>query len=176
MNTLKLTNQQYAEKINYTALINCYMREFTNWSRYLGIPKYDESLASYLVTTSDRLHIRFDFTAIGFEVYAPLKFYADSGRHLFNFPVIERNIATDVINPINIYRFMELAIQFSAEEFPDADTVIVNQRLTNSVENIEAFLSYFKQNGKPVNFAKMREGQGFSFGVPVYEVKKFIDK
>ncbi len=27
-----------------------------------------------------------------------------------------------------------------------------------------------------VNFAKMREGQGFSFGVPVYEVKKFIDK
>ena len=153
LDSIKL--QQISEETNFNALLNSYCREFTNWSRYIGIPKYDEALANYLVTTNDRLHIRFDFTAIGFEVYAPLKFYADSGRHLFNFPVIERNTDTDAINPITIYRFMELAIQFSAQEFGAVDADLVKKRLANSIENLEAFLSFFKQNGKPVNFAKM---------------------
>lgn len=147
--------QQISEETNFNALLNSYCREFNNWNRYLGIPKYDEPLANYLVTKPDRLHIRFDFTAIGFEVYAPLKFYADSGRHVFNFPIIERNVATDVISPISIYRFMELAIQFSVEAFPNVDAGLVKQRLANSVENLEAFLSFFKQNGRPANFAKM---------------------
>lgn len=153
LDSIKL--QQISEETNFNALLNSYCREFTNWSRYTGIPKYDESLANYLVTTSDRLHIRFDFTAIGFEVYAPLKFYADSGRHVFNFPVIERNVDTDAINPITIYRFMEMATQFSAQEFTAVDAGLVKQRLANSIENLEAFLSFFKKNGKPVNFAKM---------------------
>jgi len=65
MNTLKLTNQQYAEKINFTALINCYMREFTNWSRYLGIPKYDIAIAQNIRKTPTNLHIRIDFSSIG---------------------------------------------------------------------------------------------------------------
>jgi hypothetical protein len=139
-NTLDSTKlQQISEETNFNALLNSYCREFNNWSRYVGVPKYDESLANYLFTTTDRLHISFDFTNIGFEVYAPLKFYADSGRHVFNFPVIERNIDTDTINPISIYRFMELAVQFSAEEFPDVDAGLVKQRLANSVENLEAF-------------------------------------
>jgi len=156
MNTLDSTSlQQISEETNFNALLNSYCREFNNWSRYAGIPKYDAPLAAYLVNRTDRLHIRFDFSSIGSEVYAPLKFYADSGRHVFNFPVIERNIATDAINPISIFRFMELAIQFSAEEFPNASAALVNERLTNSVENLELFLNYFKQNGKPVNFAKM---------------------
>ncbi|MEH3115549.1 IucA/IucC family protein, partial [Pedobacter terrae] len=155
-NTLDSTRlQQISEETNFNALLNSYCREYTNWSRYIGIPKYDEPLASYLVTTNDRLHIRFDFTAIGFEVYAPLKFYADSGRHVFNFPVIERNIDTDAINQVTIYRFMELAMQFSKQEFGTIDADLVTQRLANSVENLEAFLLFFKQNGKPVNFAKM---------------------
>lgn len=155
-NTLDSTKlQQISEETNFNALLNSYCREFSNWSRYIGIPKYDEPLANYLITTTDRLHIRFDFTAIGFEVYAPLKFYADSGRHVFNFPIIERNVDTDAINPITIYRFMELAIQVSDQEFGAVDADLVNQRLANSIENLETFLSYFKQNGKPVNFAKM---------------------
>ncbi|WP_406826024.1 GNAT family N-acetyltransferase [Pedobacter sp. KACC 23697] len=155
-NTLDSTKlQQISEETNFNALLNSYCREFSNWSRYIGIPKYDEPLANYLITTTDRLHIRFDFTAIGFEVYAPLKFYADSGRHVFNFPIIERNVDTDAINPITIYRFMELAIQVSNQEFGAVDADLVKKRLANSIENLETFLSFFKQNGKPVNFAKM---------------------
>ncbi len=155
-NTLDLIKlQQISEETNFNALLNSYCREFTNWTRYAGIPKYDPPLASYLSTTSDRLHIWFDFSSIGYEVYAPLKFYADSGRHVFNFPVVARDIETDAITAIDIYRFMELAVQFSSAEFPDAAADLVKQRLTNSVENLQQFLSFFQQNGKPVNFAKM---------------------
>jgi siderophore synthetase component/RimJ/RimL family protein N-acetyltransferase len=155
-NTLDSTKlQQISEETNFNALLNSYCREFNNWSRYVGLPRYDKPLADYLATTNDRLHIRFDFTTIGFEVYAPLKFYADSGRHVFNFPIVARDVNTDAIKPVSIYRFMELAIQFSAEEFPDVDASVVKQRLTNSVENLESFLSFFTQNGKPTNFAKM---------------------
>jgi uncharacterized membrane protein len=65
MNTLKSTDiTEYAEKINYTSLINCYLKEFTNWSRYLGIPKYDEGIAAYLKKTPTNLHIRIDFSSI----------------------------------------------------------------------------------------------------------------
>jgi siderophore synthetase component/RimJ/RimL family protein N-acetyltransferase len=155
-NTSDLTQlRQLSEETNFNALLNSYCREFGNWSRYAGSPKYDESLSNYLMGTTDRLHIRFDFTAIGYEVYAPLKFYADSGRHVFNFPVIERDVATDTIQTVNVYRFMELAVKFSKQEFPGADASLAIQRLTNSIENIEQFLSFFGQNGKPVNFAKM---------------------
>ena len=153
LNSIKL--QQISEETNFNALLNSYCREFTNWTRYAGIPKYDASLADYLATTTNRLHIRFDFSNIGYKVYAPLKFYADSGRHVFNFPVVARNIETDAIAAIDIYRFMELAIQFSADEFPDAAADVVKERLSNSVENLQKFLSFFQQNGKPVNFAKM---------------------
>ncbi|QIL41123.1 GNAT family N-acetyltransferase [Pedobacter sp. HDW13] len=155
-NTLDLIKlQQISEETNFNALLNSYCREFTNWTRYAGIPKYDAPLANYLSTTSDRLHIRLDFSSIGYEVYAPLKFYADSGRHVFNFPVVARGIETNTITAIDIYRFMELAVQFSTAEFPDTAADLVKQRLANSVENLQQFLSFFQQNGKPVNFAKM---------------------
>lgn len=85
MNTLKLTNQQYAEKINYTALINCYMREFTNWSRYLGIPKYDIAIAQNIRKTPTNLHIRIDFSSIGCDVYIPVTYFSETGRHLLIF-------------------------------------------------------------------------------------------
>ena len=29
-----------AETVNFTALLNSYCREFTNWSKYQGVPKY----------------------------------------------------------------------------------------------------------------------------------------
>jgi siderophore synthetase component len=152
-NTTQL--QQISEETNFNALLNAYCREFTNWSRYIGVPKYDEPLANYLSTTDHRLHIRFDFTVIGFEVYAPLKFYADSGRHLFHFPIVQRNLVNDEITTITPLRFIQLAMEFGQAEFPEMNVELVKQRLNNSIENIEKYLNFFVQNGKPVNFAKM---------------------
>ena len=65
------TQRQTAEHINYTALINSFCREFNNWSRYEGIPQYDDVLADWFTHTGHTMHIRIDFSTIGSEVYIP---------------------------------------------------------------------------------------------------------
>jgi len=148
--------QQISEETNFNALLNSYCREFTNWSRYIGIPKYDKALSEYLKLRDYRLHIRFDFSANGFEVFAPLKHYAESGRHVFGFPVIARELETDVIRPITASKFMELIVRQTAQEFPDMHAQLVEDRLQNSVENLKAYLQYFNRTGKVVNRERMK--------------------
>src|ERR1044072_5819226 len=103
-----VTLRQTAEHINYTALINSFCREFNNWSRYEGIPKYDEVLADWFNHTRHTLHIRIDFTTIGSEVYIPLKYYSETGIHSFYFPIAERELSTNCISDISPNRFLEL--------------------------------------------------------------------
>lgn len=155
MNTLKLTNQDYAEQINYTALINCYMREFTNWSRYLGIPKYDEAIAKYLKKTPTDLHIRIDFSSIGCDVYIPVNYFSETGRHLFDFPVLRRVLDTDEVSEIDIYGFMTLTAEYSKGIYPNIDASTVLKRLNNSIENLTIYLDHLVENNKSVNDLEM---------------------
>ena len=156
MNTYSLTQiKQLSEETSFNALLNSYCREFANWSRYVGLPKYDEPLAQYLSTTGHEFHIRFDFASIGLEVYAPLKFYADSGRHLFYFPIVERNTESDEIKPIDPLRFVAIIGDYVKADFPNIEAELVKQRLLNSIENLEKFLTYHHEHGKPANLEKM---------------------
>lgn len=155
MNTLKLTNQDYAEQINYTALINCYMREFANWSRYLGIPKYDEAIAKHLQKTPTDLHIRIDFSSIGCDVYVPVNYFSETGRHLFDFPVIRRVIDTDEVSEVDIYGFMTMTAEYSKGLYPNIDASTVLKRLNNSIENLTTYLDYLVENNKSVNDLEM---------------------
>ncbi|CAM4043378.1 Siderophore synthetase component [Pedobacter westerhofensis] len=147
--------QQISEEINFNSLLNSYCREFNNWSRYIGIPKYDPALAAYLELTGRNLHLRFDFSELGSEVFVPLKHYAESGRHVFDFPAVERDLKTDDIHPIDAARFMRLIIGYAHEEFPDIHEELVMDRLLNSIENINVYLDYFNRTGKPLNKVKM---------------------
>jgi siderophore synthetase component len=123
MNTLKSTDiTEYAEKINYTSLINCYLKEFTNWSRYLGIPKYDEGIAAYLKKTPTNLHIRIDFSSIGCDVYVPVTYFSESGRHLFDFPVLMRVLDTDEVSELDVYGFMTLTAEYAKGIHPGIDS------------------------------------------------------
>lgn len=155
MNTSNLTNIEYAEKVNYTALINCYMREFTNWSRYLGIPKYDEALAKYLHKTPTNLHIRIDFSSIGCDVYIPVAYFSETGRHLFDFPVLRRVIETDEVSEIDIYSFMTLTAEYSKGIYSDIDASTVLKRLNNSIENLTTYLDHIVDHTKQVNALEM---------------------
>jgi siderophore synthetase component len=155
MNTLKLTNQEYAETINYTALINCYMREFNNWSSYLGIPKYDIAIAKNLRKTPTNLHIRIDFSSIGCDVYIPVNYFSETGRHLFDFPVLRRVLETDEVSEVDIYGFMTLIAEYSKGIHADIDASTVLKRLNNSIENLTAYLDYLVGNNKSVNDLEM---------------------
>jgi siderophore synthetase component/RimJ/RimL family protein N-acetyltransferase len=152
MNTSNLKAlPQLSEEINFNALLNAYCREFSNWSKYTGIPKYDPELAAAFQNNSHDFYLRFDFTRHGIEVYAPVKHYAESGRHLFYFPAIERNTATNKIRNIDSQRFLNIITLQARHEFPNAHANQLKQRLANSVHNLEKYLQYTQQSGKTVN-------------------------
>ncbi|CAA7389939.1 N(2)-citryl-N(6)-acetyl-N(6)-hydroxylysine synthase [Chryseobacterium fistulae] len=154
MSMLKSINE-YAVTINYTALINCYMKEFTNWSRYLGIPEYDDAIANRLQKTPTNLHIRIDFSTIGCDVYIPVNYFSETGRHLFDFPVVKRVIETDEVSEIDIYTFMTLIAEYAKGIYSDIDASVVMNRLSNSIENLSTYLNYLAENKKQVNDLEM---------------------
>src|SRR5690349_2750245 len=138
--TSNATIHQYtAEQINYTALLNSFCREFSNWSRYEGIPKHDESLAEWFRHTGNTLHIRIDFASIGYEVYVPLQYYSETGIHSFYFPVAEKELATDSLQEISPFRFLELVTQYAKTAYPDVDPERTAYLMQTSIENLGIF-------------------------------------
>ena len=90
----------------FTAIINSYCRALTNWSCYEGIPKYDTALAEYITATGYQLHMRLDFSSTGSEVFIPLRYFSESGGHVFDFPAAERELAADKLTIIDAARFL----------------------------------------------------------------------
>lgn len=155
-NSLSLINlQEEAVRVNFTALLNSYLREFKNWSRYLGVPKYDQPLADYFNTTGHKLHIRIDFSVLGSEIYVPLKYYSESGRHLFHFPMVRRNIETDEITELSPADFIELTVQFSKADYPGIEAGVTQSRFQNSVDNLEKYLEYYSDKNLKANKLKL---------------------
>ncbi|MEN7551486.1 GNAT family N-acetyltransferase [Rapidithrix thailandica] len=143
-----------AEEINYTILINSCCREFANSTFYYGSPKYDEVLGKYFDETGHQLHLKIDFPE-GIEVYVPLKYASESGRHQYYFPVVERNLSTDELRVIDMDRFLELVTSQALTAHPDATVENSKERLHNSVDNIEKYLTHFYENKLKVNKAEM---------------------
>lgn len=156
MNTTDLTNyQQLAEQVNFKSLLNCYCREFSNWSRYEGIPKYDPALADFMQTINHSSFLRFDFASIGKEVFAPLAYFSESGVHTFIFPVVSRDLASDTFREINPMEFAGFAALHSKEEYPDADSSSTQERMQNSISNLALYLEHHKENGFSANSPEM---------------------
>lgn len=152
MATKELTKfKQTAEQVNFKSLLNCYCREFSNWSRYKGVPKYDPALADYMQKINHDSFLRFDFTAIGVEVFAPLEYFSESGVHSYYFPVIVRNCKTDEIQQIDPIHFIELATAFAKTDYPDVDSEATKKRLENSIANLAQYLSHFEANNRTAN-------------------------
>jgi siderophore synthetase component len=143
--------RQLAEQVNFKSLLNCYCREFDNWSRYEGIPKYDPSLADYMQSSGYTSFLRFDFTSIGVEVFAPLEYFSQCGVHSFYFPVVARNCASDQITTIDPLDFIELTTAFAKADYPDVDAVPTKKRLENSIDNLALYLADFDANKRVAN-------------------------
>lgn len=92
----------------FTALINTYCREFYNWSKYMGIPKYDQPLADQLSKTSSTFHLRLDFSKYDVEIFIPLDYFSDTGEHTFLFPAFERYLQKQEIVILTHDRFLQL--------------------------------------------------------------------
>ncbi|MFV0248358.1 MAG: GNAT family N-acetyltransferase [Tenacibaculum sp.] len=151
-NTCKaLETSKIADEVGFSALLNCYCREFANWSRYKGIPKYDETLRNYIMSTGYLLFLKIDFSDIGHEVYVPLQYFSETGISLFYFPVVERQIQENAIKKINIKRFLELASIYVRKKYSDIDHNFVNQLIDNSINNLDSFFTYANNYKTDVN-------------------------
>ncbi|WP_163411515.1 GNAT family N-acetyltransferase [Flavobacterium ajazii] len=152
MTTNNSTNfQQLAEQVNFKSLLNCFCREFKNWSRYEGIPKYDPALADYMQTINHSSLLRFDFTGIGQEVFAPLTYFSESGVHSFGFPVVARNFTSDEIKEISPLDFVEFVAAFAKKEYPELDSLPTQKRMQNSIDNLAFYLEEYKNSDLSAN-------------------------
>ncbi|PXY47357.1 GNAT family N-acetyltransferase [Flavobacterium hydrophilum] len=152
MTTNNLTNyRQQAEQVNFKSLLNCFCREFKNWSRYEGIPKYDPALADYMQAIHHKSFLRFDFTSIGQEVFAPLTYFSESGVHSFGFPIVVRNSSSDEIKEISPFDFVEIVSAFSKTDYPEIDSLPTQKRMQNSIDNLAFYLSEYKKSDQAVN-------------------------
>lgn len=147
--------KQLAEQANFSALLNSYCRELTNWNHYQGVPEFDKTLAAYLNTSSYDLHIRFDFSKLNIEVFAPTNYLAETGIHSFGFPIVERDLTYNIVKEINPQRFLELTTLYAKNQYPDLDAKVTISRIENSIENIILFLDYCKDKNKTANELNM---------------------
>lgn len=152
MTTNDLTKlRPLAEQVNFKSLLNCYCREFKNWSRYEGVPKYDQVLADYMQSIDHSTFLRFDFTSIGREVFAPLEYFSESGIHSFGFPIVVRDCASDKIKEIDPLHFIDLVTAYSKTDYPDIDSAPTKERLKNSIDNLAFYLAHYKNSDRSAN-------------------------
>jgi siderophore synthetase component len=147
----KTSFRNTAEQINFAVLINNCCVELNNSCYYEGVPKYDDTLAGWFNSTGYTLHLKFDFPDQQAEVYVPLRYASVSKKHLYHFPVAERNTATDVITIIGPERFLELAAAHARRAHASADAANISHRLLNSIHNMSLFLEHFQEAGKDIS-------------------------
>lgn len=97
-----------SNQIKFEGLLNAYCRQYSNWTRYRGIPRYDAKLAHYLAKSTTEMHIRIDFPETSTEVYIPLVYDSALGQHQFQFPAFERQLVSKTITELTLARFCTL--------------------------------------------------------------------
>lgn len=172
----KIVNtEEMAKEISFTALINSYCRECSNWSRYQGIPRYDATLADHFRSTGHTLHLRIDFSTIGSEIFIPLQYFSETGLHAYAFPVVERNLEEESIRPIDAVRFIALVTAYLRKEYPEADAARTTELMQNSTENLSQFLQHTQANKRGPDEAEQNfisAEQSLILGHPLHPLAK----
>lgn len=138
--------ENISHQLTFTVLLNCYLREFENHSRYNLIPDHDPEVATYMRQSGNTELIKIEFMKSGVEVYCPLSYYSATGRHAFKFPIVHRKKIHERILPISCIEFaqsmlnennpltIELNTSFKADIFLF--------RLNDTIRNLSAILNY----------------------------------
>lgn len=138
--------ENISHQLTFTVLLNCYLREFENHSRYHIIPDHDPEVANYMRQSGNTELIKIEFIKTGAEVYCPLSYYSATGRHAFHFPVVHRKKIDERILPISCMEFAQLMLDESNLAKVELNTAfkadIFLFRLKDTVRNLSAILNY----------------------------------
>lgn len=105
---------QYPENNTHIdSLLHAWRREFRNHAFYMGPAVYDDTLRQHMQQYDTCLHLRFDFTAQGSEVFVPVAYRSATGDPVFAGAAWERLTAGNTIQALTVQRFQELATAYA---------------------------------------------------------------
>jgi hypothetical protein len=123
--------------LTFSILLRFYCREFTNWSPYSGLPKYDPIVKNALEDSDSDLHLRIDFSTEEKEVYVPLVYYSATGNHLFKSKLIQRNRRNDEVKELDLYSFFKLAFKEGVKKYPEWQSIDIESGVESAIEALE---------------------------------------
>ena len=138
--------ESISHQLTFTALLNCYLREFENHSLYTIQPQHDPELADYMTKSGNYHLIKIELAKTNIEIYCPLLYHSPTGRHVFKFPVVHRKGVQEKIIELNCIDFAQLMldennhskIELSAHFKSD----IFLFRLKDTIRNLSAILNH----------------------------------
>lgn len=134
-----ITNPINAENkdLTFSILLRFYCREFTNWSPYMGLPKYDQVVKHALENSGSDLHLRIDFNTEEIEVYVPVVYYSATGNHLFKPKLIQRNRRNDEVKELDLSSFFELAFKEGTKNYPEWQSIDIESGVKQAIAALE---------------------------------------
>lgn len=138
--------ENISHQLTFAVLLNCYIREFENHSRYHMIPDHDPELAHYMRQSENIALIKIEFLKTGAEVYCPLSYYSATGQHVFKFPIVHRKKIEERILPLGCIEFAQLMLDENnhskVESSSHFKADIFLFRLKDTMLNLSAILNY----------------------------------
>lgn len=141
-------NQQQdssSHQLVFTVLINCYLREFENHSRYSLLPLHDPELADYILQSKNKQLIKIELLRTGVEIYCPLLYYSHTGRNVFSFPVVYRKNVYAKLLPLDCMNFAKLITNEINHHTTELNALKVETflyRLEDTIRNVSTILNY----------------------------------
>lgn len=133
-------------QLTFTVLLNCYLREFENHSRYNIGPEHDPEVAAYIKQSGNSDLIKIEFLKTGVEVYCPLSYYSATGRHVFKFPIVHRRGILERMLPLSCIEFAQLMMDENthskSESVKQFKADVFLFRLKDTMRNLSAILNY----------------------------------
>lgn len=140
-----------AEETHFNILLNNYCREYTQHNLYMGLPAYDIPVRNFMQQAEHRLHLLISFEQEQVEVYAPIRYRSQTLLHSYAFPVFEKDLQTEEVREINVYRFAGLIGKKEKSGYPDMELSTFQERLKNSIDNMAHYLAYLQQLPEDIN-------------------------
>ncbi len=134
--------KRIAEQATMQSFLNCYLRETQNFKLYDQIP--DELLTKITLHKKDQALIHCELAHLEINLYVPLVYWSDTGRHLFSFPIYYCNFGKNQkLFEVDYLLFVHLIMKELSMEYGGDGTVNQEElmlRVMLSRQNVETYI------------------------------------
>ncbi|MDJ0724030.1 MAG: IucA/IucC family siderophore biosynthesis protein [Prochloraceae cyanobacterium] len=138
--TVKLTNKQIAERVTIQSFLNCYLRETGNGKRLEVSNNFDLEIELLERIDSQEL-IYFNLERQGIKIFAGLRYWSLTGRHLFDFPLYYKSFERGnliELDYVTLVTLLTKELTLNNGKGGNQDELLL--RVIQSCQNIELFV------------------------------------